>query len=63
MTPRLVVVYNKETKELLACIPLKHGGQGILNGNIDFKFYGDSEPCFTNDNGVMKVSDAFTIEL
>lgn len=54
-----VCVFDKETKEIIACIPV-FGGPAICRGDVDFNIYNDTEPIFTEtENGVVLKNNAF----
>lgn len=45
-----VAVHKRDTKEIIACIPLEmsDGAEAIVKDDVDFKFYRNgSEPVFT----------------
>ena len=63
MEKQTVVVYDKETKEILACIPLS-GKDCICRKDIDFKIYNQTEPIFTEtENGIVLNKNAFIMKL
>lgn len=47
---KTVVVFDKETKEIIACIN-DDGKDCIVRKDIDFKVYNDTEPIFTELEG------------
>ena len=64
MEPKIIVVYDTNTKEIIACVPLSNGEKGILKNGVDIKLYGDAEPLFKDmGNGVITLADAFEIKL
>lgn len=42
-----VVVFDEQTKEIIACFPIQ-GGKAILKNGGDFKIYNGTEPIFTD---------------
>lgn len=55
-----VVVFDKETKEIIACIPLADGEKGICRKDVDFQIYNGTEPIFTETgNGIVLNTNAF----
>lgn len=53
MKVQTVVVYEKDSKEILACIPLS-GERAICRNDVDFQIYNGTEPIFTeNQNGIV----------
>lgn len=55
-----VVVFDKETKEIIACVPLADGEKGICRKDVDFHIYNGTEPIFTETgNGVVLNTNAF----
>jgi len=64
MIPKMVVIYERETKNVLAIIPLSADKEGITRTDVAFRFFGDSEPVFQNVNGELKfVENGFIVEL
>lgn len=60
MENQTVVVFDKETKEIVACIPLIEGEKAICRKDVDFKIYNGTEPIFTETaNGVVLNNNAF----
>lgn len=57
-----IVVYEKETKEVIACISLD-GKESIVKDGIEISSYNFAEPLFDNEDGAIKLSDAFCIKL
>lgn len=47
---KTVVVYDKETKEIIACIN-DDGKECIARKDVDFKVYNDTEPIFIELEG------------
>lgn len=41
-----VVVYDKDTKQILAAIPID-GGDAIARKDVEFRIYNGTEPVFT----------------
>lgn len=61
MENQTVVVFDKQTKEIIACIPLS-GQDCICRKDIDFKIYSGTEPIFIEtQNGVVLNEAAFMI--
>lgn len=61
MDNQTVVVFDKETKEILACVPLS-GQDCICRKDVDFKVYKGTEPIFTETpNGIVLNENAFLI--
>lgn len=59
MNNQTIVVFDKKTKEIIACIPLS-GEEAICRKDVDFQIYNGTEPIFTeNGNGVVLNSNAF----
>lgn len=59
MEKKTVIVFDKETKEIIACIPLS-GEQAICRKDVDFQIYNGTEPIFTETgSGVVLNSNAF----
>lgn len=55
-----VAVFNKQTKEILACIPLSDGEKAICRNDIDFQIYNGTEPILTEtENGIVLNTNAF----
>lgn len=55
-----VAVFDKNTKEIIACIPLTDGEKAICRKDVDFRIYNDTEPVFTETgNGVVLNTNAF----
>lgn len=60
MGNQTVVVFEKETKEIIACIPLTDGEAAICRKDVDFQIYNGTEPIFTEtENGVALNANAF----
>ncbi len=58
-----VVIFNKQTKEIVACIPLV-GEQAICRKNIDFKIYNGTEPIFMkNENNIVLNENALILNI
>lgn len=59
-----VVVFDKETKEIIACIPIADANEGICRKDVDFRIYNETEPVFTEtENGVKLNTSAFVINI
>lgn len=59
-----VVVFDKETKEVIACVPLADGEKGICRKDVDFQIYNDTEPIFTETgNGIVLNTNALIMNL
>lgn len=59
-----VAVFDKETKEVIACIPLSDGEKAICRKDIDFKIYNDTEPIFYRDRNEIKLNtNAFIMNI
>lgn len=59
-----IVVFKRDSKEVLACIPLADCGETIVKKDIDYKFYRNgSEPVFTElpYGGIALKENAVTI--
>ena len=55
-----VVVFDKKTKEIIACIPLLDGAKAICKKDIDFQIYNGTEPIFTEtENGIVLNTNSF----
>lgn len=53
MKMQTVVVYEKDSKEIVACIPLS-GEQAICRNDVNFQIYNGTEPIFTEtQNGIV----------
>lgn len=60
MNNQTVVVFDKETKEIIACIPLSEGEAAICRKDVDFQIYNGTEPIFTETgNGIVLNSNVF----
>lgn len=60
MNNQTVVVFDKETKEIIACIPLTDGETAICRKDVDFQIHNGTEPIFTEtENGVILNNNAF----
>lgn len=61
MDNQTVVLFDKGTKEILACVPLS-GQDCICRKDVDFKVYNETEPIFTETpNGIVLNENAFLI--
>ena len=55
-----IVVFDKKTKEIIACIPLADGEKWICRKDVDFQIYNGTEPIFTEtSNGIVLNTNAF----
>ena len=64
MIPKQIVVYEKNTKNVLAVIPLEANKEAITREDIAFRFFGDSEPVFQGIDCDLKfIENGFIIEL
>lgn len=52
---KTIVVFDKDTREILLALPLKDGKLGIAKDGIDFQIY-DNEPVFENRDGSVFLS-------
>lgn len=60
MEKGIVVVFDKETKEIIACVPTADGEASICRKDVDFQIYNGTEPIFTETkNGVVLNNNAF----
>lgn len=58
-----VVVFDKNTREVIACVPLD-GSEGIMQKNIDVQVFNDTEPVFTElQNKVILNPNTFILEM
>lgn len=58
-----VVVYQKGTDEIIACVPLD-GSECIVRKDAEIKVYNGTEPVFTEKDGYVAVKrNAFLINL
>lgn len=58
---KTVVVFDKETKEIIACIPLSEE-QAICRKDVSFQIYSGTEPIFTETkNGIVLNTNAFIL--
>ena len=51
------VVYDKNTKEILAVLPEAEGESGFIRDDVEVNLYGDSEPCFYERDGKIYVKE------
>lgn len=57
-----VVVYQKGTNEVIACVPLD-GSECIVRKDVEIKVYDGTEPIFTEKDGYVAVkTNAFLID-
>ena len=60
MSSQTVVVFNRKTKEIIACIPLSDRETAICRKDVDFQICNGTEPIFTEtENGVVLNTNAF----
>ena len=60
---KTVVVYQKGTKEVIACVPLD-GSECIVRKDAEINVYDGTEPVFTEKDGYVAVkTNAFLIDL
>lgn len=63
MDGKTVVVFDKNTKEIVACIPL-NGQEAICRKDIDFRIYSGTEPIFTETkSGVILNENIFMMKM
>ncbi len=63
MEKKTVVVFDKKTKDILACIPLS-GQDCICRKDVDFKVYNGTEPIFAETaNGIVLNENTFMVKL
>lgn len=43
-----IVVFDKETRDILAALPLKDGAAGIIRDDVDFEIFNGVEPVFVD---------------
>lgn len=53
---KTVVVFDKQTKEIVACIN-SDGKDCIVRKDVDFKIYNDTEPIFTEQKGKVLLNE------
>ena len=59
-----VVVYEKDSRSVLAAIPMKEGETGILRKDIEFQVFNGTEPVFEEtSNGPILKNNSFIINL
>lgn len=64
MKPNIIVVYEKDTKNILAVIPLTANKEALLRKDVSFRFFGNNEPVFQNIDGEIKfIENGFIVEL
>lgn len=51
-----VVVFDKNTREVLACIPLD-GSDAVMKKDIDMRIFIGSEPVFEQGDGTILLKD------
>lgn len=57
MANQTVVVFDKQTKEIIACIPLS-GQDCICRKDVDFRVYSGTEPIFTETQKRVVLNEA-----
>lgn len=58
-----VVVFDKQTKEVIACVSIS-GKQAICRNDVDFKIYNGTEPVFAETgNRVLLNENAFILSI
>ena len=63
MDNQIVVIFDKKTKEIIACIPII-GKNCIIRKDLDFKIYNGPEPVFTEtESGIILNENAFMINM
>lgn len=50
------VIYNKNTKEVLAVLP-DDGEEGFIRDDIEARMYGNNEPCFLEKDGKILINE------
>lgn len=59
---KTIIVMDKKTKEVLACVP--DNGECFVRKDVEIKTYSGTEPIFNVENGVCKLKEnAFLIDL
>lgn len=59
-----VVVYEKDSRSVLAAIPMKEGESGILRKDVEFQVFNGTEPVFEETpNGPILKNNTFIINL
>lgn len=59
-----VVVYEKDSRSVLAAIPMKEGETGILRKDVEFQVFNGTEPVFEETpNGLILKNNSFIINL
>ena len=60
---KTVVVFDKNTREVLACVPLD-GSQVIMRKDIDVQVFDGADPVFTDTQGkVLLKPNTFIMEI
>lgn len=60
MDNQTIVLFDKETKEIIACIPTSDGETAICRKDVDFQMYNGTEPIFTETSkGIVLNTNAF----
>lgn len=60
MGNQTVVVFDKKTKEIIACVPTEEGKTAICRKDVDFQIYNGTEPIFTEtEKGIVLNTSAF----
>ncbi len=59
-----VVVYEKDSRSVLAAIPMKDGETGILRKDVEFRIFNGMEPVFEETpTGPVLKNNSFFINL
>lgn len=59
-----IVVYEKDSRSVLAAIPMKEGESGILRKDVEFQIFNGTEPVFEETpNGPILKNNTFIINL
>lgn len=59
-----IVVYEKDSRSVLAAIPIKDGEAGILRKDVEFQIFNGTEPVFEETpNGPILKNNTFIINL
>lgn len=60
MGNKTIVVFDKETKEIISCVPIADGENAICRKDVDFQIYNGTEPIFTEtEKGIVLNTSAF----
>lgn len=58
------VVFQKDTREVLAVIPINGGKDGICRKDVGFQIFNDAEPVFMETpNGIALKENTFIIRM